>query len=78
VGERKAAGPGECPVRQGRLVVVGLDLDGAPERQDLPGEMEPDRFEAGDRSEVRVAQDERAGCARGAGSTQRDPRLRAG
>jgi hypothetical protein len=57
---------------------MGLDLDGAPERQDLPREVEPERLEAWDRSQLGVAQDECAGGPRGTGSAQRDPRLRAG
>ena len=58
--EGEPAAPGERPVRQGGVRVVGLDLDRVPQRQHLVGEMEPKVLDAGYRPKARVTKDERA------------------
>ena len=46
------AAPGEGPVRERRLGIVGLDLDVMPERQHIVGQMKSDRLETRDRREA--------------------------
>ena len=55
------AAPGERPVGERGLGIVGLDLDRVPQRQDLVTEMETDPVDARDRPEPSVAEDEGAG-----------------
>ena len=56
----ESASPGERPVRQRRVGIVGHQLDGVPQRQRLVREMEADLLEARNRAQVRVAEDEGA------------------
>ena len=65
--DREPARPGERPVRQGRVRIIRLDLDGMPERQDIVSQLEPDLLEPRDRSKAGVAQDEATGEAAMAG-----------
>jgi hypothetical protein len=59
--DREPAGPGERPVRQGGIGVVGLDLDRVPEWEDLVGQVKADLVESGDGSKAGVAEDEGSG-----------------
>ena len=55
------ARPGERPVGQGGVRVATLDLDGAPERQHVIGQVQADPVEPGNRSKPGLPQDEGAG-----------------
>ena len=59
--DREPAAPRERPVRERRVKVVRLDLDGVPERQHPVRQVEPDLLEARHAPEPRVTQDEGAG-----------------
>ena len=59
--DREPARPRERPVREGRVRIVRLDLDGVPERQHLVGQVEADLLETRHGTEARVAQDEGTG-----------------
>ena len=55
----EAAAPGERPVREGGVRVTSLDLDGAPDLEDLVGQLKPQLLEARDRAKAGVAEHER-------------------